>query len=44
MREIWELAEALESLGLATRMTRKGHLRVYRDGVQVARFRLAGAR
>ncbi|SDY49667.1 hypothetical protein SAMN05660209_03022 [Geodermatophilus africanus] len=44
MREIWELAEALEHLGLTTRMTRRGHLKVYRDGVQVARFRMLGAR
>jgi hypothetical protein len=44
MRELWELAEALEHLGLATRITRRGHLKVYREGVQVARFRMPGAR
>jgi hypothetical protein len=44
VREVWELAEALEQLGLTTRITRRGHLRVFRDGIPVARFRLPGAR
>jgi hypothetical protein len=44
MREVWELAEALEKLGLATRTTRKGHVKVYRDGVRVARFRMPSLR
>jgi hypothetical protein len=42
VREMWELAEALEHLGLTTRITRKGHLRVFRDGIPVARFRMQG--
>lgn len=40
MREIWEIADALVALGLDVRITRKGHLKVYRDGVRVATFRL----
>lgn len=44
MREIWEVAEALEKLGLATRVSRKGRLKVYRDGIRVATFRLPDSR
>lgn len=38
MREIWEVAEALEGQGLATRITRHSgglKLKVYRDGIRI---------
>lgn len=40
MREIWEVAQALEAQGLATRITRKGRLAVYRDGIRIGTLRL----
>lgn len=38
-REIWEVAEAMAQLGYDVRITKKGHLRVHREGVRIATFR-----
>ncbi len=37
-KDLKKIAEALEEQGFETKITRRGHLAVYRDGRQVATF------